>query len=385
MGTIREKRPGRFELRAYIGRSPSGSPLYLQETYVHHRSDGGKRIAKEKLRDLEVRAAKARAEGTTFSALLGEWLAHAEQLGRSPTTLRNYRLRVERISADLGDLLMDDMTARHLDSWYGQLLTQGLTPANVVQYHRVVSAALRQGERWGVVAASPARNARPPTVTRHRVAPPTPDQVATLARLAEESRATYMGGVILWAALTGMRRGELCGLRWPDIDLKGGKVTVVRSVYQAADEVGLKGTKTHQARTVALDPVAVEVLKRRRARADEAAHVVGIALDPGAYVWSDDPEGVVPLRPDTVTQAFGRLCRKAEQLEKRPYPFRLHDLRHYSATELLAAGVDLATVSGRLGHERISTTSDIYVHGRDGRDETAAAVLGGQLRAALHQ
>ncbi len=371
----------------YIGRDPvTGRKRELSRTYRAPRSvkGSGRRAAELMLRDLLVEADGARGSSATLGALLEDWLAHSERLGRSPTTLASYRRRVKTITAALGDVQLNQLTTRHLDRWYAQLLDGGRSPADVLAFHRVLSAALRQGERWGMVTHSPAHNAARPRVPRHEIDPPTPAQVENLIRLGEHSRNPEMGGIIMWAALTGMRRGEICGLQWTDVDLATGRVTVRRSVYQTESSVGVKAPKTHQARRLAVDRVALEVLRRRRARAEEDARAAAVQLTLDGYVWSSDLEGVVPMRPDRVTQAFTRLCRKAEQETGDRYPFRLHDLRHYSATELLAAGVDLATVSKRLGHDRLSTTSDIYTHGREASDEIAAGILGGQLSGALN-
>jgi integrase len=385
----REVKPGTFALRAYIGRSPTGSPLYLHETYVSPRADTGITEARRRLRKLELRAKKARTTSNTFGALLDKWLEHAASLDRSPTTLNGYRARVRVIKDALGSIPLDTLNAGHLDAWYAALKVAGKSPADRRAYHRVISAALSKGEKWRDIDGNPARLADPPSAEAKPFAPPSPERVKTLIRLAEASRSTFMASVIAWAAITGMRRGELCGLRWSDVDWNEANVNVCRSVYQLNTEIGVKDTKTHAEREVDVGLVGLAILDdlERRARAD--AEAVGLPFNPDGYIWSATPDGSRPLDPNTLTKGFTRLCRDAEkparalaeeagrELSKAErWPYRLHDLRHYSATELLNAGISVVIVAERLGHARPSTTTDIYGHGRKSADSAAAEILG---------
>lgn len=390
VGTIRERKPGHFEIRAYLGRSPSGSPRYVQETYVHHRKDGGIQAAKKRMRDLE-RKAENQKSTTTLAALLDDWLLQAKRVGRSPTTLGAYERRVRFITAGLGDVQLGKLTAKDLDAWYGQLTEAGKSPADVKAYHRIISAALNQGEKWDDEIRNVARRAGPPRVPDVDIEPPSPERVETLIRLAEKSRTSEMASIIFWACLTGMRRGEICGLHWNRVDWEGARVYVCRSVWQINKNLGEKDTKSHQTRWVSIEDatgVSVGLLQARWNRAVADAEAVGVELDPDGYVWSTDLAGRQPFHPDRITQAFTRLCQKAEKpardaaaragrelsAEER-WPYRLHDLRHYSAVELLDAGVPLNVVQERLGHAKASTTSDIYGHGKKGRDQKTAGII----------
>src|SRR4030095_9144657 len=151
--------------------------------------------------------------------------------------------------------------------------------------------------------------------------------------------------VLLWlAATTGARRGELCALRWGNVDLEAGELLILRNLFQAAGRLVEKDTKTHAARRLALSEDSVALLDEHRRRCFERAAACGARLCDDAYVFSFDPAGRQPMHPDSVTHRFSRL---AKQLGLRT---RLHDLRHYAATQLIAGGVDLRTVSGRIGH-----------------------------------
>lgn len=373
-------KPGTFALRAYVGRSPTGSPRFLHETYVHHRKDSGLAEARRRQRALEQRASEDRATFSTFAVLLDDWLAHGRKLGRAPNTLANYEIRVRVIKEVLGSIQLDELSARDLDEWYGELLDAGRSAADVVAFHRIVSAALNQGEKWDVVDRNVARRASPPRVPDAGITPPTPDEVTTLIRLAEKSRTPEMASIIFLAALTGLRRGELCALRWDLVDWAEATIRVEQSIWQVKGEIGDKDTKTHQARSLGVGEIGVSLLRARFVRASEASALAGVELEPDGFVWSSDEAGRRPWKPDRMTQAFGRIRSAAEKETGRSWaPYRLHDLRHYSATELLGAGVPLPTVSERLGHRRASTTSDIYGHGRIHHDQAAADLLGAGL------
>jgi integrase len=168
-----------------------------------------------------------------------------------------------------------------------------------------------------------------------------------------------------------MRRGELCALRWTDIDLELGIVDVSRSVIVVPGGLAEKTTKSGRSRRVALDPVAIALLKGHRARALHWANEVGAVIVDDAFVFSPFVVGTTPFRPDNVTSFFIRV-RDAVGTPG----VRLHDLRHFTATQLIGAGVDVRTVAGRLGHSDPSLTLRVYSHVIEERDRAAAAIMG---------
>jgi integrase len=183
-------------------------------------------------------------------------------------------------------------------------------------------------------------------------------------------------GAFIWLAMTtGARRGEMCALRWNALDLDNEVITLRRALYVNDDgDLREKDTKTHQQRRVALDPETAIVLREHRQRAEERAAALGSELRPDAYVFSADPLGRTPLIPDSVTQRYAR------QVGKLGIDTTLHNLRHYSATELIAAGVDVRTVAGRLGHGGGgATTLRVYAAWVAESDQRAAATLVGRL------
>jgi integrase len=221
---------------------------------------------------------------------------------------------------------------------------------------------------------------------------PTPEQLSGLMKAADEDDPVLATAIAL-AALTGARRGELVALRWSDIDLAVGRVRIARSLTVAGGEQHTGPTKTHQSRDLALEPLGVTVLRRRWdymvALSDEAESP--LVEDP--YVLSYNANGATAANPDTLTHGFAGLCVQMEKpalkrlREAKPkatrsdlapgqrWPFRFHDLRHFSVTILIAAGVDVRTVAERHGHARATMTLDRYAHALPERDREAAGVL----------
>ena len=143
---------------------------------------------------------------------------------------------------------------------------------------------------------------------------------------------------------TGMRRGEICGLRWSLVDLDQAVLTTRRTVFVGQrGELQEKDTKTHQQRRVVLDPETAAVLRNHSARAQARAAALGEPLNPDAFVFSE-PDSQLPFNPDTATQRYRRMGTRLG------INTTLKTLRHYTATELITGGVDVRTVAGRLGH-----------------------------------
>ena len=197
---------------------------------------------------------------------------------------------------------------------------------------------------------------------------------------AAEKRDPRLASLLMLAALTGMRRGELCALRWPDIDFDTGVLTVNHAVVVAPKGLVVKATKSNRDRIVALDPVALALLEQHRLRALSWISQAGSELNANAFVFSPYVEATKPFRPDNVTSFFIRVRN-----EVGAPAVRLHDLRHFTATQLIGAGVDVRTVAGRLGHSDPSVTLRVYSHALEERDRAAASIMGDLLRPQKHE
>jgi integrase len=322
----------------------------------------------------EANKGSASTGNETVGELLDMFAEHSASLGRSPTTLRKYQSTVEAvIRPELGKIRLSKLTARDLDRLYAKLTAKGNKPSTVRRVHALIGAALHQAERWQLVDRNVSRQATPPPVHAAEITAPDPTEVQRIIAAAEEIEPTF-AALLFLAALTGARRGELCALRWDDLDTKVGVLRIARSIYdKAGGGWGEKSTKTHAARRVGLDELGLEVLRRHRAAVDSLAALLGVTVANDSFMFSRSPAGAEPLRPDVLTKFTKRVATKAG------VDTHLHALRHFSATQAISAGFDPVTVAARLGHADSSITMRVYSHAVESRDRELAASLGKTL------
>jgi integrase len=287
----------------------------------------------------------------------------------------------------IGSLPASKLTASELDRFYRHLLAVGASngpyaPATIRRVHGIIRRAMSQGVRWGWITRNPAIDASPPRVPLREMKPPSPDEVVRLFRLAQESDPD-LASFIMLAASSGARRGELIALRWKDVDFARGSLSIERGIVLVDGDLIEQGTKTHQSRRITLDVATLERLRQHHAHMTEVAALAGSIISSSSFVFSETIDGSLPWRPDSTTRAFRSLCKKAGV-----EGVRLHDLRHYVATRLLTAGIDVRTVAGRLGHRNPSTTLNVYSHFVPESDHEAADALGlifGDAERAIDQ
>ncbi len=248
---------------------------------------------------------------------------------------------------------------------------RGLSPASVRHVHAVLRGALGQAVKWGWVPVNPAASASPPKIRRKEIHPPSIADTRTLLDAAD-AHDPELGALLRVLTATGARRGEVCGLRWSDLDRGSHTLSIQRSVASIAGGTVVKDTKTHAARRIALDSDTIDILDRQRERLEHRAAVCELDFNAEGYIFTTTADGADPLHPDTITGAFGRVCKSVG------IKVRLHDLRHLHATQLLAAEVPVRTVSGRLGHANAATTLK-YAHFLEASDREAADVIGNLL------
>jgi integrase len=252
----------------------------------------------------------------------------------------------------------------------------GKAPKTIRNHHAIISSALHQAARWGWVRANVAELAKPPRSAQRRVSAPSVDVVRSVIEAAEK-RDPRLAALLMLGALTGTRRGELCGLRWSDVNLDRGELEVSRAVILPPGGLAEKTTKTGRMRPVALDEVGVALLVEYRSTVDVWAKAAGAVINSDGYVFSPYLDGSKPFRPDNVTGFFIRVRDSLGFGD-----VRLHDLRHFTATQLIGAGVDVRTVAERLGHSDASLTLRVYSHAIRERDRAAAEIIGRVLAPA---
>jgi len=380
-GSIRQRGKESWELRVFVGRDPAtDKKQYLTKTFRGTRRDAERELAR-----LVVQAddGQVAVRGGTLAELCEQWYAHREA-DWSPATAYNYRKILDRrIIPRFGSTQLRKLRTVEIDAWYADLRKQGgkggrpLDADTVKRIHNVLHVALKQGVRWGFLTVNPSDNATQPRATKHEAVLPEPADVLHLVETS--AKVNYALPYFLrLAAVTGARRGELCGLQWKHVDQKRRQLTITRSILQLPGTPLIeKDTKSHASRRIGLDGRTLALLTElRQKQADRAASFEATIKDDG-YVFSHEIDASKPWKPGYATLAFGRL---AKQLDLTGV--RLHDLRHFVATLMLSNGQDVRTVSGRLGHANAATTLSVYAHFVDAADHKAADWLGGLLDQA---
>ena len=401
-----QTRNGSLRVRVFAGIDPvTGRQVYLTET-VRGTDKAALREAKRVRNRLVAQAERQRqpSSGASLAYVIGQWLAVAELEDSTRDTYVGY---IERtIKPTLGAIPISKLSVRNLESFYADLrrcrvrcdgkpfiehrakgghdcdeakcrphACSAMAASTVRQIHSIISGALSSAVRWEWLDANPARVAQRP-----RVKPPEPDppSPADAARLIDEAfRTSEEWGTLVWLVMTtGMRRGEVCALRWSRINLDTEQIEV-RSSYRLRRGVGKeKDTKTHQMRHIALDSETVALLRAHKETCQGEFRKAGVKFTDDTYVFAGvrQKERTVAYSPHALSSRYKRM---AEALEIDTH---IHALRHYSATELLTAGVDLRTVAGRLGHGGGgATTLRVYAAWVAATDRKAAEILGSRM------
>jgi integrase len=292
-------------------------------------------------------------QGRTVGDLLDAWLAFSERSGKAARYVAENRRAIEtRLRPALGGIRLERLTVKDIDDMLGKWTREGLTGATMRRYLAPLRTALGQARRWSWIDANPAALATIPSgKASAETLTPTPDEHGALVRKAAERSDAAMVTAIRLACTTSARRGELAALRWSDVDLDAGTLTIARS----ADRYGNEGrTKTRQSvRTLQLDAGTVAMLKERQ-RTSDGEHVIG-------------------LRVDQITDRFRKLVELTPGVRRG---VRFHDQRHAGASHMLAAGVARTAVAARLGHASARTTMQVYAHALPGADDSAPAIMG---------
>jgi integrase len=374
-GHLDQLRPGIWRFRKYLVKMADGKQKQRSKTFPAPTLKAADRIATAISKEWDDESAKIAGHRGTVHELVAEWLEFRTERD-SPTTLYRVQSICAAIQVSLGHIKATELTPLDIDRWYTSLAKRKLkplTPTTIRHYHRVLHAVLRQSRKWRKITWNPAEDATPPTVvppTGHDM--PTPEAVR--AMLSGASRSVRMACTL--AAVTGARRGELVGLLWSDID--GNQLTIQRSLIKVPGQPVIVGpTKTKKSRTITLDNDTLLALAAHRIEAEGIAAVTSARLAGDGPILAHmrkDPTGRTPYPPDWLSQEWERLRLR------HGVTANLHSLRHFHATQLIDRGVAISTVSARLGHSQISTTTDIYTWALKQSDDLAAVVISDVLR-----
>jgi integrase len=317
----------------------------------------------------------------TLGEYLDDWLAAVAPSLR-PTTAGLYRSAVENwIRPRVGHLPLQDVTPKHLQDLYAELLASGrvngsgpLSARSVRLAHQVLRLALERAADWRLIARNPAAAKLDLPRMQHQ---PMQTWTAEEARHFLAATADQRLGA-LWALMvsTGLRRGEALGLRWADVDLDTGRLSVVQTVVVASNQVYLSEPKTSAGRrSVSLYPDVVAALRRHQVRQDHERELAATAWQNAGLVFTTSLGSL--MHPRNVTRDFHAAVRRSGV-----QPIRLHDLRHTAATLALTGGANPKQVQEMLGHARVAITLDVYSHVSQHMHTETAERVGRQLFGA---
>lgn len=347
MAEIRRKGPNRYLILVYVGRGPDGKRRYHREGFRGTLSQAKLRAAELEV-ELKLRTGPSRV-AMKLGDYLDLWLEQNKPPAVSERTWQTYEWHVRRLKPHVGRLPLYGLTAGVLQEALAGLFEE--LPRSARKIVGSLKTALRQAVAWGYLPSDPTMGLRTPKMPRRARPVLGPEEAF---RLLEILKGYRQGLAVRMLLLTGMRLGELLGLRWSDIDFEKGTVTIRRSAdsrnrkFKESEE-----PKTPAARrTLTLDPETLRMLEEHR-KAVARTKVSPLRRD-------DIPvfgPGHRPLGEDLVRRTLARALKKAGLPR-----MRVHDLRHTAGSILLDAGVPLAAVSAFLGHSSPATTAAIYAH-----------------------
>jgi integrase len=376
-GHIRERSPGHWAIVIDV---PQGG----KRKQRWHSFRGTKRQAQIECARLIAELQNGTAVNPirlTVSDFLERWVEHMQGQVSPRSHERYAEIARKNLVPLLGVLTLTKLQPAHISQAYAKALasgrrdgTGGLSARTVTHMHRVLREALQQGVRWQMLARNPADAVKPPKVERQQIS--VLDTDAT-AELIEAARDTSLFMPIMLGVRCGLRRGEVVALRWRNVDLERGQISVVASAEQTDLGVREKEPKNGKGRTIVLSDTEIEELRSHRIRQAQGLLALGVRLTEDHHVVAR--EDGQPLQPRSLTHAFVKFVRK------HGFQVRLHDLRHSHATHMLAAGVHPKIAQERLGHSSVGITLDLYSHVLPGMQAEAVSKVDAALRDALNR
>lgn len=341
-GKAHQHKRGGFETKADAERY-----LHKYKTEIH----SGKRLGTTKLRLDEY--------------LKREWLPQREADLKRGTFNSYTRIVNTHLIPHLGRLRLEELTPRRVERFYSQLQKDGargqrlaagsgLSAKTVSNIAGVLNRAMRDAVRWGLIATNPIADARKPIKQKNEMKAWQPDE---LGRFINATKSDRQSGTWHLLATTGLRRGEILGLQWEDIDFDKNTLTVRRTRVKIGATVYQETPKSIAGhRTISLDSQTINALKQQKARqAQEKLALGGGWLDSQGHVVTE-PDGSL-VDPHRLSQRFQAILKRHD-LPK----IRLHDVRHSYVVAARRAGVDVKTVSQRIGHADVNVTLTVYDH-----------------------
>ena len=374
-GNIRKRKDGRWEGRYTVGRDPETGKSIIKNVLGKTQAE-----VKEKLKkaiEENVGIDYGQAKTYTVGSWLEVWMENYAKIKLRPSTFKTSQgFLKNHIRPQIGNVPLAELTSLDLQRFYKHLLDggrvdrieakkkpKGLAPKTVRNIHQIISSALKLASEQRLIVRNPADGCALPKAERKEMRTLPIEQLTSFLREAKDSGVYELYYLDL---ATGLRRGELLGLKWTDVDLDRGILKIQRAISRQNGKVVEAPLKTKNAyRTLPLSADAISVLKMQKCKV-------------GNSEWVFPSPSGGPMSPDSVLHMLQRVLKRAG-LPK----VRFHDLRHTFATLALQNGVDIKTVSGMLGHFSAGFTLDTYAHVTTSAKREAAKTMGNILSGAV--
>ena len=374
-GNIRKRKDGRWEGRYTVGRDPETGKSTIKNVLGKTQAEVKEKLKKAIEENVGIDYGKAKTY--TVGSWLEVWMENYAKIKLRPSTYKTSQgFLKNHIKPQIGSIPLADLTSLGLQRFYKHLLDggrvdrieakkkpKGLAPKTVRNIHQMIGSAYNLAIEQKLVTRNPAQGCALPKVEHKEMKTLTADQLSAFFREARDSGVFALYYIDL---TTGLRRGELLGLKWLDIDLEKGDLRVQRQIGRIDGKIIEMPLKTKNAyRTLPLSADAINVLMQQRRKTGNSE-----------WVFLSPTGG--PMSPDSVLHMLHRILKRAG-LPK----VRFHDLRHTFATLALQNGVDIKTVSGMLGHFSAGFTLDTYAHVTTSAKREAAKTMGNILSGAV--
>ena len=355
-GMVRKRENGRWEGRIVVGHKRGGEPIY-HSVYAKTQKELLDKLHREiELYDgVELTEDSLMTLGTWLDRWLDEYAANAVR----HSTLKNYRYMANHVKRELGDKQVSYVTAEDVQQMYHRLIVRGLSATTVRHVHSMLHLAMDAAVRSHLSAQNPTDLAVPPRAERGEMRVLTEQQLDTFMKAIRTDASWY--DFFYTELTTGLRRGEICGLRWQDFDEKSGVLHVRRTLHMEDGRLVAGATKTGcGTRDIVLPDGTAEVLRKRKA--DSYSE----------WIFHNLTKPELPISPGAAYLRLKEILKRANLPD-----IRFHDLRHTFSTHALSSGVDARTLAGILGHTNASFTLDTYTHVTGDMQKRAAEVVGG--------
>jgi integrase len=368
-GHIRRRGRNSWELKFDLGIDPVTGKRETRYQSIK----GTKKEAQAKLTELlseQARGVLVDPTKETVTAFLDRWCTDWASHNVSRKTAERYQqLITHQVKPHLGAMSVQKVKPVHLNALYSKLLQSGsidggpLAALTVGHVHRLLRRVFGHAVQWGVIVNNPAASVSPPRVSQTEIETIREDEIKlVLDRLRSRNPVLYTIAAV--ALATGARRGELLASRWKDVDLDGGKLRIERSLEQTRAGLAFKSPKTkHGRRIITIPPATVTDLRAHWKAMQEQRLALGLGRSAQGDLVFTTLDGL-PLKPNSLSSQWLRASG-----------IHLHALRHTHASSLIAAGVDVLTISRRLGHADAKTTLNVYGHLYGNADDNVARVV----------